>query len=208
MSDYSTVRPNPNSHEDDYKAFFGGKAIQWEQRGAFQLKFLMSQGMAPGHSLADVGCGPLRAGHFLIRYLDPGKYCGVDYNANFIAVAKNTIAADEHLRSKSPTLDVVRNFDLEPLAREFDFILLFSVLNHCSDQEKALFFQNLPRIMHADTKVLISHAAWLSPNDVPSGMIASMTTALSGDLDPSKWGWNAKESLLPIVELRRCCNNA
>src|SRR4029077_4699401 len=126
------LRRNPNgvyanvklSHDDiekqTYKSFFGGGAAQWESRGKFQLFFLKRMGLAPFHRLLDVGCGPLRAGVHLIKYLNSTLYCGVDYNFDFIQAAMKLVSEDSHLAEKLPDLFHLDNFNFSEINGVFD----------------------------------------------------------------------------------------
>jgi len=56
----------------------------WDEIGQLQIDFLVSQGLMPHHRLLDIGCGSLRGGVKLIRYLDAGHYAGVDLHESLI----------------------------------------------------------------------------------------------------------------------------
>jgi SAM-dependent methyltransferase len=200
--DYSKVRVSQDAQDGDYKEFFGGGATGWDQRGRFQLEFLKSRGVTEAHSLADVGCGPLRAGYHLIRYLNVGNYCGIDYNADFIRIAREAIVRDASLSSKAPRVQIIDDFGFAKLGSKFDIVLAFSVLNHVPQAGRAMFFRNLPELMNSQTRVFISHATWLSARSVPHGIVVTTTTCLKDHLHPSRWGWPTSESIFPIVELR------
>ncbi len=86
----------------DYKKYLGGGAGQWDQRGQFQLDLLRSIGLTPTSKLADIGCGPLRAGRFFIEYLEADGYFGFDYNVSFIEAGR-AIIDEQGLVNKRPT---------------------------------------------------------------------------------------------------------
>ena len=52
----------------------------WDEIGDLQMRFLIAQGMQPGHRLLDVGCGSLRLGSRAVEYLDAQRYFGSDLN--------------------------------------------------------------------------------------------------------------------------------
>jgi SAM-dependent methyltransferase len=52
--------------------------------GRVQLEFLQVQGLTPQSTLLDVGCGSLRAGLHFVRFLEPGRYYGIDANASLL----------------------------------------------------------------------------------------------------------------------------
>ena len=115
-----------------YKKYLGGGAEKWESRGLFQLSLLRTAGMLPSSRLLDVGCGPIRAGVHFISFLNAGNYYGVDYNNSFIKAA-SLLVAEKGLSGQHPTLRVVSDFDFSALNQQFDFVNVFSVLNHCDD---------------------------------------------------------------------------
>ena len=53
--------------------------------GATQFRLLCSLGLRATHRVLDFGCGSLRAGRFLLTYLDPGGYWGVEPHRWLIA---------------------------------------------------------------------------------------------------------------------------
>src|SRR6516164_2727494 len=64
-----------------YRELVGGS---WDEIGQLQLDFLVARGLMPHHRLLDVGCGSLRAGVKVVRYLDPGHYAGIDLHESLL----------------------------------------------------------------------------------------------------------------------------
>ena len=50
----------------------------WEQLTEYQIALLKDIGLAPHHTLLDIGCGPLAGGLNIIRYLEKNSYVGID----------------------------------------------------------------------------------------------------------------------------------
>jgi hypothetical protein len=61
----------------------------WDEIGVLQFDFLRQQGLLPQHKLMDIGCGALRCGIPIIRYLDEGNYYGLDINASLIEAGQH-----------------------------------------------------------------------------------------------------------------------
>ncbi|MCC6198315.1 MAG: class I SAM-dependent methyltransferase [Burkholderiales bacterium] len=101
----------------------------WDELGALQLAFMKDRGLAPGHRLLDVGCGALRGGLHFIRYLDAGRYCGMDINASLLDAGRLELAA-AGLAAKAPHLLVDDRFRFARFAMSFDFALAVSVFTH------------------------------------------------------------------------------
>src|SRR5262245_52171544 len=59
----------------------------WQATARFQLAFLRRMGLRPSHRVLDIGCGPLRGGLPLIRYLDRGRYTGIEVRGEALAEA-------------------------------------------------------------------------------------------------------------------------
>ncbi len=186
-----------------HKNFFGGQAALWDLRGSFQLDFLQQMGLSPTAKLLDVGCGPGRAGRFFIEFLDIGNYFGIDYNGDFIKAARMMVDA-KALAAKQPGFAVVSNFDPEELASEFDYAMVFSVLNHCKPPQIEAFFDMIPRVVKAGGKVYISHARWYgkTPPKHPGLELTGQFDV--GSFDVVRYGWTMEEGPFPIIELTSC----
>lgn len=189
-----------------YKQFLGGGDRFWDSRGAFQLHFLKQMGLQPAHVLLDVGCGPLRAGVHCIPFLLPGRYHGCDYNQDFITVAKQTVR-DKGLAVYEPRLTVVDDFDFPLPDEAIDFVMVFSVLNHCNIGQRSLFFRSIGRVAKRNARIYISHALWFDDADLRGTRLAVTRRFPNGDalgsgIDISAWGW-VDDSPFPILELSR-----
>jgi SAM-dependent methyltransferase len=65
----------------------------WEELGRLQLDFLIARGLTPDRRVLDVGCGCLRGGVELVRYLEPGNYYGLEVNASLLKAGRAELAA-------------------------------------------------------------------------------------------------------------------
>ena len=139
-------------------------------------------GLKPSGRMLDAGCGPLRAGVHFIHYLNRGKYWGIDSNADFCGVAKGIVAQDSRLRRKAPHLKHLEKFDFAKLRSKFDYVLAFSVLNHCHPVARAAFFKNAGRVTAAAFGVTRPLAASATPIAHTTAITA---TARTIRLDPS-----------------------
>lgn len=190
----------------EYKNHLGGKAGAWDRRGAFQLELMKFLGLGASDRLLDAGCGPIRAGVHFIRYLDAGGYTGVDFNASFVESAQRIIEV-QGLAARAPAVSVLENFDFARLGAKFEWILSFSVLNHCLEEDRRRFFAHLPHAMHPASRAVVTHAGWFDETciadtglaleraiDDPSGLPA----ALAFD----RWDFNGTGDRLPILQFR------
>ena len=101
----------------------------WEEIGGLQFDFLVEQGLEPSHSLLDVGCGSLRGGVRFVRYLDPGRYYGVDRQGSLLKAGEKELA-HAGLADKGATLLRDESFRFGRLHRTFDYALAQSVFSH------------------------------------------------------------------------------
>jgi SAM-dependent methyltransferase len=112
----------PGWHRD----VVGGR---WEEVGALQTDFLVEHGLRPEHRLLDVGCGSLRAGVPLIRYLEPGHYFGIDSSAQLLAAGRLEVE-QAGLSDKAPVLRCDPRFAVDSFGERFDYALAHSVFTH------------------------------------------------------------------------------
>jgi SAM-dependent methyltransferase len=182
-----------------YKKYMPGGAAQWHQRGAFQFFFLKRMGLQASSRLLDVGCGPIRAGSHLIPYLNEGNYCGADYNKYFIAAARR-IVEDGGLLGRRPLLEIIHNFDFSQIPVEFDFAIVFAVLNHCDELQRCDFFRNIEKPMKKGGRIYISHARWFRDSDLHGTHMKVSGRFGPDDFDVSGYGWE-RDKTFPIIEL-------
>jgi SAM-dependent methyltransferase len=83
--------------------------------------------------LLEIGCGVLRGGIPLIRYLDPGCYVGIDIRPDAINEAHREIA-NHKLGAKNAAVFVTDKFGIDLFSGpQFDCVLAFQVFYHLED---------------------------------------------------------------------------
>ena len=65
----------------------------WEKQGEEILQQLIDLGLRPSDVVVDYGCGTLREGIHLIRYLDAGRYIGLDIDERVLNAGRRTLGA-------------------------------------------------------------------------------------------------------------------
>jgi SAM-dependent methyltransferase len=121
----------------------------WEELGQHQFDFLVRIGLAPRHTLLDIGCGTLRGGRHFIRYLDAGNYTGMDISAKAVAYGRRLVE-QEGLSEKEPRLLVSTSKDLrfrEFEGETFDYLLAQSVFTHLRPEHIEECFEHVGQIM-------------------------------------------------------------
>lgn len=101
----------------------------WEELGRLQIDFLIEHGLEPCHKLIDIGCGSLRGGIPLIRYLDKGNYYGFDINQSLLDAGRIEIS-EADLEHKKPKLLLDDKFKLSLFEQEFDYAVAVSLFTH------------------------------------------------------------------------------
>lgn len=109
-----------------------GRPELWKLKRDFQIQFLKQMGLQPEDHLVDIGCGTLRGGIPIIRYLEAGHYSGIESRNEALSEGKKELE-ESGLQSKNPVL--IANSDLGSLNldRSADYIWAFSVLFHMTD---------------------------------------------------------------------------
>jgi SAM-dependent methyltransferase len=118
------------ARRDPDRAVGSDSRDSWLQVGQIQYDYLIRHGLRPEHRLLDIGCGNLRAGWRLARYLDPGHYTGIDISPDILLAALDTVR-EYDLQDQRPLLTVVGDLRLDWLpAEHFDVVHAHSVFSH------------------------------------------------------------------------------
>ena len=106
-----------------------GPIDQYDFMGATQFRLLCTLGLRSNHNLLDFGCGCLRAGRFLINYLEKGRYHGVEPNEWLVDMAFKTQLGQDLKEIKSPKFDYSDDFSVN-FDATFDYIVAQSIFSH------------------------------------------------------------------------------
>jgi len=109
-----------------------GPAVGWKETREVQLEYL-KKFIRPEHYLLDLGCGTLRGGIPIIRFLQEGHYYGIEVRDNVLEIARKELQ-NEKLEHKNPKLIHVSDLSKGKIGRKFDFIWAHSVLIHMTDE--------------------------------------------------------------------------
>lgn len=115
-----------------HRDYVGGK---WDEIGQLQLKFLVSRGLEPWHSLLDIGCGSLRLGCKAIPYLDGGNYYGIEKEESLINAGLEQEVSKALINAKQPRIMQTSDFNLAVLDRNIDFAIAHSLFTHLTKSE-------------------------------------------------------------------------
>jgi len=125
---------------EDHREYVGGL---WDEVGRLQFDFLVAQGLQPSNVLLDVACGSLRGGVHFVRYLDAGKYLGIDKEELLITRGIELELGRELYEHKRPELVVDSAFDFARFSKRPDFSLAQSLFTHLVPDTIDLCLRNL-----------------------------------------------------------------
>ena len=118
--------------------FLGVPLATFEQAGRGRLIALLAEGLNPESKLLDIGCGTLRVGYWLVRFLDPGCYYGIEPARERVECGLQYLLTPEEVAFKQPRFDFNANFDSSVFGTRFDFFLATSIWSHaCKGQIEA-----------------------------------------------------------------------
>lgn len=151
----TTEFPLSKDREDALEGEVGPPGF-WYQTQDFQIGFLRSQGLEPDHQFAEIGCGVIRGGLRIMRYLDAGRYTGIDVRASAIATAKELVE-EFGLADKAPTLQAASDFGAEYLDDSSqDFIFAFAVIYHLEEDLVRQFFRTAQDKIRPKGKIIVN----------------------------------------------------
>jgi SAM-dependent methyltransferase len=101
----------------------------WDVMGPVELEVLKEWGLQPQHKLLDLGCGSLRGGLHIVRYLDKDNYVGNDINRSLLDGGEIELQ-DAGLMDKGARLVETAAFETLAPDNHFDYAIAFSVFTH------------------------------------------------------------------------------
>jgi SAM-dependent methyltransferase len=114
------------------KMFLGGPRGDFERVGRLCLEVLLKEGLSPSSRVLDVGCGALRAGYWLMRFLDTGCYFGIEPNRDMLKVGLEEIVQPNVVARAGAHFAHNDDFDFSVFGEQFDFVLARSIWTHTS----------------------------------------------------------------------------
>lgn len=112
--------------------FTGGPSESFAMIGRYTLESLQRCGLKRSSNVLDMGCGALRNGYWLIRYLDSGRYFGIDPSRRYVQLGLKYAFSPELLDEKEPSFVYNEDFDVSKFGVKFDFVLARSIFSHAS----------------------------------------------------------------------------
>ena len=162
---YNQERIRKAVERGEHRNLVGGL---WDEIGELTIQFLIEHGLQPEHSVLDVGCGCLRVGVHLARYLDPGRYFGTDINNDLLDAGYSIELTQQGLQAKVPRdhllCDGAFELDRLPTSEPFDVVLAQSVFTHLPANHIRLCLHNLVSVTRPGTTFYAT--VFLCPDDI------------------------------------------
>jgi len=146
--------------------FYGIPVENFELSGRQQFMYLLRAGLNPDSKVLDIGCGVLRAGYWLIHFLDPGCYCGIEPHRGRLELGRHKILEPEVLQCKRPRFDSNPDFDTTVFREKFDFFLAYSIWTHASKRQIQAMLNNFVRDSNPGAAFLLTYqpSSWRYPD--------------------------------------------
>lgn len=140
-----------------HEPFFGFPPEDFERGGREQFIYMVKAGLAPYHKVMDLGCGILRAGYWLIHFLNRGGYCGIEPHKGRLELGLHTVMEQDVINAKNPRFDTNPGFDTSVFGENFDFFLAYSIWTHASKPQIQVMLDSFVRDAKPDGTFLATY---------------------------------------------------
>jgi SAM-dependent methyltransferase len=119
---------------EDTGGFTGGPREQFGKVGWHAFKSLRANGLKKASHVLDLGCGALRLGYWLVRFLDADRYFGIEPEPIYLEAGLRHAIGAELAAEKRPRFDHNKGFNFAVFGVKFDFVVARSVFSHTSPE--------------------------------------------------------------------------
>lgn len=137
--------------------WLGGPPRVFEAVGRMGFTLLLENGLRPSSRVLDVGCGALRLGYWLMRFLDPGGYHGIEPQQEMLRVGLEQIVEPEVVERAEARFDDNDRFDFSVFDTEFDFVVARSIWSHASKPQIAAMLSSFAATGSPSARFLTSY---------------------------------------------------
>lgn len=110
--------------------YTGGPLQDFERVGRDSFIVLLENGLRPDHNLLDFGCGALRLGYWLVRFLEPENYYGIEPYAEMVEPGIRHALGVEVMAAKRPRFSDNAECDMGVFGVKFDYVVARSIFTH------------------------------------------------------------------------------
>ena len=129
----------------------------YEQVGRWELSLLLKEGLKPGDTIVDFGCGTGRLAVHAIPWLaDDGRYVGIDISKTMLAHARVMVGekVSSHCCSVEFLHQTTPNFPLPE--KSVDMVCALSVFTHMEHEDSYRYLRGARRIIKEGGKFIYS----------------------------------------------------
>ncbi|HEV2980300.1 MAG TPA: class I SAM-dependent methyltransferase [Solirubrobacteraceae bacterium] len=137
--------------------FLGGPKHDFERVGRLGFQVLLAEGLLPGSRVLDVGCGALRLGYWLMRFLDPGCYFGIEPQREMLRVGLEQLVEPEVVQRAQAHFAHNDDFDFSVFDERFDFVVARSIWTHAAQPQIAAMLRSFERTARPEGVFLASY---------------------------------------------------
>ena len=145
--------------------------------GRFRFDFLLANGLTPRDRLLDLGCGAGRMGIWLIPYLEPGHYFGVDSHLRSLVAFSAYEILLHGLAARRPRLLLDADFRVDHFGERFDVVIDVSVTRYLSRETFDRAYAQLRSVLAPGGRIFV---AGLTPERLESLRGAGFELVLEG----------------------------
>ena len=151
-----------NSNDPEHRKWVGK---DWDIMGAHQLCLLVQMGLREHHTLLDIGCGALRGGRFLMMYLQPEHYFGIEPEEWLVDAGIEFEVGNDFIDLKKPCIFLDGDANLSWFNVKFDYILAHSILFHANLDWIKKCFSEVKKVLKPNG-VFLSNVKFSDRDDV------------------------------------------
>lgn len=160
--------------------YTGGPVKSFEAVGRDTFITLLENGLRPDHKLLDFGCGALRLGYWLVRFLDAGNYYGIEPDQKMINAGLEHALPKQLLEDKKPIFHDSRRCEIGVFGVHFDFGVARSIFTHMTPAPVRKTLKEFAD--NANPGAVFMASYWPLDGDLPTGEY------LNGDeMPPHQW---------------------
>jgi hypothetical protein len=108
---------------------------RFEKTGRAQLESLIRHGLNPWDKLLDIGCGALCGGYWMINFLHPGGYFGVEPNTFMFNAGVEHLVEPGLFEKKRPKFLHNDQYDFSGFGETFDYFHAHSIWTHAPKKD-------------------------------------------------------------------------